>query len=53
MGLRIQRRVKVGKRSHINVSNSGASVSVKVGRVTLNSRGRNSIRLAKGLSFKF
>lgn len=53
MGLRIQRKMKVGKKSHINISNSGASVSVKVGRVTLNSRGRNSIRLSKGLSFKF
>lgn len=53
MGLRIQRKVKVGKKAHINISNSGASTSVKLGRVTLNSRGRNSIRLAKGISFKF
>lgn len=53
MGLRIQRKVKVGKKSHINISNSGASASVKIGRVTLNSRGRNSIRIAKGISFKF
>lgn len=53
MGLRIQRRVKIGKKTHLNVSNSGVSGSVKIGRLTLNSRGRNSIRIAKGLSFKF
>lgn len=53
MGFRIQKRVKVGKKSHVNVSKSGVSTSVKIGRVTLNSRGRNSIRLFKGLSLKF
>lgn len=53
MGLRIQRRIKINKNTHVNVSNSGVSTSVKIGRLTLNSRGRSSIRLFKGLSLKF
>ena len=36
----------------MNLSGRGASVSKKVGPVTLNSRGRATIRLAKGLSFR-
>lgn len=59
MSLRIQRRVKTSKNSHINISNSGVSMSARIGKprklgtVTINSRGKNSIYIAKGISFKF
>ena len=48
-----QRRKRLGRTTSLNLSNSGASVSKKVGRVTVNSRGRGSVRIAKGLSFRF
>jgi hypothetical protein len=53
MGLVFSRRKRIGKGLNLNVSKSGASASKKVGRVTLNSRGRASVRIAKGLSFRF
>jgi hypothetical protein len=53
MGLIFRKRVKVGRGSALNLSRRGASVSEKVGPLTLNSRGRASIQLGKGLSFRF
>lgn len=52
MGLVFNRRKKIGKGTTLNVSKKGASVSKKVGRVTVNSRGKASVRLGKGISFK-
>jgi len=53
MGFVFQRRKSLGKGKTVNVSKSGASVSKKAGRVTVNTRGRGSVRVAKGLSFRF
>ncbi|HET7736882.1 MAG TPA: DUF4236 domain-containing protein [Nocardioidaceae bacterium] len=53
MGLVFSRRKRIGKGLNLNVSKTGASVSKKVGRVTVNSRGRGSVRLFKGLSLLF
>lgn len=53
MGIVFSKRKKLGKTTALNLSKSGASVSKKAGRVTVNSRGRGSVRLAKGLSFRF
>lgn len=53
MGFQFSKRKKLGKTTALNLSKSGASVSKKAGRVTVNSRGRGSVRLAKGLSFRF
>jgi len=53
MGLVFYRRKRLGKGLNLNLSNSGASVSKRMGRLTLGTRGRGSIRLAKGLSFRF
>jgi len=47
-----RKRVRTGRTSWLNLSRSGASVSKRVGRVTLNSRGRGSLRIAPGLSFR-
>lgn len=52
MGLSYRRRVRLGKNSWLNVSKSGMSVSRKVGGVTVNSRGRTSVRLGKGLTYR-
>lgn len=53
MGLRFRRRIRVGRRSWVNVSKSGVSTSRRLGRLTLNSRGHGSFRLGKGWSWRF
>lgn len=52
MGFTFNRRKRLG-RSSLNVSKSGASVSRRVGPVTLSTRRRGSVRLGKGLGFRF
>lgn len=52
MGFTFQRRKKV-KGATVNLSKSGGSVSKKSGPVTVNSRGRGSVRIARGVSFRF
>jgi hypothetical protein len=52
MGLIIRKRIRVTPTEHLNVSKSGLSVSKRVGRVTLNSRGRATIRILPGISFR-
>jgi hypothetical protein len=55
MGLIFRKRVRVGRsgRTWVNLSKSGASVSRKLGdRVTVNSRGRVTIRIAPGISWR-
>ena len=52
MGFSYRRQKRFG-RNTLNLSKRGASVSRRAGRLTVNSRGRGSVRLAKGLSFRF
>ena len=52
MGLVWNRRTRLGRTTFLNPSRSGASVSQRLGRVSVNTRGRGSVRLAKGLSFR-
>ncbi len=53
MGFFYRKRVKLGKTGHVNISKSGASVSEKLGPVTVNSRGRVTVRILPGLTFRF
>jgi len=53
MGFTFRRRVRTGRTTAVNLSKGGASVSKRVGRVTVNTRGQGRIRIAKGLSFRF
>jgi len=53
MGLSFRRSIRLGKLGRLNLSKSGPSLSTKVGKVvSVNSRGRVSIRLGKGLSWR-
>ncbi|MHB1011232.1 MAG: DUF4236 domain-containing protein [Propionibacteriaceae bacterium] len=52
MGLIFRKRVRLSRTAHVNLSKSGASVSKRAGRVTVNSRGRVSVRVLPGLSFR-
>lgn len=57
MGLQYRKRQSLGGGTRLNYSASrrgpGMSVSQRVGPLTLNSRGRGSLRIAPGLSFRF
>lgn len=53
MGFVFSKRVRLGRRTSLNLSKSGASVSHRRGRVTGSSRGRVSVRLPFGLSWRF
>ncbi|WP_334170464.1 DUF4236 domain-containing protein [Sinomonas sp.] len=52
MGLIYRKRFTVGKNTAVNVSKSGLSVSERVGPVTVNSRGRVTLRLAPGITWR-
>lgn len=52
MGLIFNRRKKIGRRTTANFSRSGVSLSRRMGPITVNSRGRATIRLAKGLRIR-
>jgi Protein of unknown function (DUF4236) len=53
MGLVFRRSFSLGKGARLNLSKRGASVSQRLGRLTLNSRGGGSFRILPGLSFRF
>ena len=53
MGLQIRRSFRLGRSNRVNLSRSGISLSKRAGRMTLNSRGRGSIRLGKGIRWTF
>lgn len=52
MGFKYNRRIKICKGLTLNVGKKGISTSVKVGKVTYNSKGRLSVKTGiKGLSY--
>jgi hypothetical protein len=53
MGFVFRRSIGLGRGTRLNLSGRGASVSKRIGRLTLNSRGGGSIRILPGLSFRF
>jgi hypothetical protein len=52
MGIYFRSRRKLGSNSWLNLSKTGASVSQRLGPLTVNSRGRVTLRLAKGLFWR-
>jgi hypothetical protein len=54
MGFYYRKRVPVGKRKRtwINVSKSGLSVSHRRGNTTVNTRGRFWVKLGKGFGYR-
>lgn len=51
MGLVFRKRIRIGANKTVNLSKGTASAAKRVGQV--NSRGRGSIRILTGLSFRF
>ena len=52
MGISYRKRIKIGNSTFLNVSKSGISISQKVGRITVNSRGTTTINLGKGVTYR-
>jgi hypothetical protein len=52
MGFVFRRSFGLGRRTRLSLSRRGATMSRRVGPVTVNSRGGFSIRLLKGLSYR-
>lgn len=52
MALQYQKRKALTKNTTANVSKSGVSLSRRAGPVTVNTRGRSSVRLAPGFSYR-
>ncbi|MBM3691813.1 MAG: DUF4236 domain-containing protein [Actinobacteria bacterium] len=52
MAFQFRKRIRLGRNGWINLSKSGASGSVGIGPFTFNSRGRRSVRLGNGMSYR-
>jgi hypothetical protein len=52
MGFYIRKRIPVRRNMWLNLSKSGVSASKRIGRVTVNSRGRLFVRLLKGVYWR-
>ena len=52
MGISYRKRIKIGDGTFLNVSKSGISVSQKVGKITINSRGTTTINLGNGVTYR-
>lgn len=53
MGFTFRKSRRLGRASRLNLSGTGASVSRRHGPVTVSSRGRGSVRILPGVSFRF
>ncbi len=52
MGISYRKRIKIGKNTFVNISKSGVSVSLKVGKITINSKGRMTVNLGNGVIYR-
>ena len=52
MGFSFHKRIKIGNCTFLNISKSGFSISQKVGKATINSRGRTTVNLGNGLIYR-
>jgi len=52
VGLIFRRTKRIGRHTTLNLSTRGASVSRRVGPLTVSSRGRVSLRLGRGWSWR-
>ena len=52
MGFSFHKRIKIGNGTYLNISKSGFYISQKVGKATINSRGRTTVNLGNGLIYR-
>ncbi len=52
MGISYRKRIKIGDDTYLNISKSGVSVSQKVGKTTINSKGTTTVSLGNGITYR-
>lgn len=52
MGISFRRQIRLSRNVSLNVSKTGVSASFRIGPFTFNTRGRSSVRLGKGLTYR-
>ena len=52
MGISFRKRIKIGDGTYLNISKSGVSVSKKVGKTTINSKGTTTVSLGNGITYR-
>lgn len=52
MGINYRKRIKIGDGTFLNISKSGVSVSQKIGKITINSRGTTTVNLGNGITYR-
>ena len=52
MEISYRKRIKVGDGTFLNISKSGVSISQKVGKTTINSRGTTTVNLGNGITYR-
>ena len=52
MGISYRKRVNLGNGTIFNISKSGVSISQKVGKITINSRGTTTVNLGNGITYR-
>lgn len=52
MGISYRKRIKVGDGTFLNISKNGVSISQKVGKTTINSRGTTTVNLGNGITYR-
>ena len=52
MGISYRKRIKIGDGTFLNISKSGVSVSQKVGKTTINSKGTTTVSLGNGITYR-
>lgn len=52
MGMSFRKRIKIGDGTFLNISKSGISISQKVGKITINSKGTTTVNLGNGITYR-
>lgn len=52
MGINYRKRIKIGDDTYLNISKSGISVSKKIGKTTINSKGTTTISFGNGITYR-
>lgn len=52
MGFSFHKRIKIRNGTFLNISKSGLSISQKVGKTTINSKGKMTVNLGNGLIYR-
>lgn len=52
MGISYRKRIKIGNHIFLNISKSGVSISLKIGKATINTRGTTTFNFGNGITYR-